>query len=135
MTAVVRDALPTGVIPAKAGTQCTEEQGSAISGAMPKQPCVYILASKRNGTLYIGVTSDLLNRTSLHKQDLIEGFTKRYGVHRLVYYEMHHTMPDAIRREKRCRLGQAKRRPNVGGGDRHCCVGSSLTLDPTYMRA
>ena len=68
---------------------------------MPKQPCVYILASKRNGTLYIGVTSDLPQRTTLHKQDLIEGFTKRYGVHRLVYYEMHHTLPEAIGREKR----------------------------------
>jgi putative endonuclease len=68
---------------------------------MPKQPCVYILASKRNGTLYVGVTGQLLARTCLHKQDLIHGFTKRYGVHRLVYYEIHHTMPDAIRREKR----------------------------------
>jgi putative endonuclease len=68
---------------------------------MPRQPAVYILASKRNGTLYVGVTSDLPNRTTLHKQDLIEGFTKRYGVHRLVYYEMHLTMPEAIRREKR----------------------------------
>lgn len=68
---------------------------------MLKTPCVYILASKRNGTVYIGVTSDLPNRTSLHKQDLIAGFTKRYGVHRLVYYEMHHTMPEAILREKR----------------------------------
>ena len=65
-----------------------------------KQPCVYILASKRDGILYIGVTSNLANRVSLHKQDLIEGFTKRYGVHLLVYYEMHRTMPDAIRREK-----------------------------------
>jgi putative endonuclease len=68
---------------------------------MPKQPSVYILASKRNGTLYIGVTSNLLNRTALHKQDLIAGFTKRYGVHRLVYYEMHQTMEAAIVREKR----------------------------------
>ena len=68
---------------------------------MRKQPCVYMLANKRNGTLYIGVTSDLPNRTSLHKQDLIEGFTNRYGVHRLVYYEMHDMMSDAIRREKR----------------------------------
>jgi putative endonuclease len=59
-----------------------------------------MLASKRNGTLYIGVTSDLFLRTGLHKQDLIEGFTKRYGVHRLVYYEMHQSMPEAIRREK-----------------------------------
>jgi putative endonuclease len=66
----------------------------------PKQPCVYILASERDGVLYIGVTSNIANRVSLHKQDLIEGFTKRYGVHLLVYYEMHHTMPEAIRREK-----------------------------------
>ena len=68
---------------------------------MPKQPCVYILASERNGTLYIGVTSNLFHRAALHKQDLIAGFTKRYGVHLLVYYEMHHTMPEAIGREKR----------------------------------
>ncbi len=65
-----------------------------------KTPSVYILASKRNGTLYTGVSSDLAQRISLHKQDLIEGFTKKYQVHMLVYYEMHHTMPNAIRREK-----------------------------------
>ena len=65
-----------------------------------KQPCVYILASKRDGVLYIGGTSDLCNRVSLHKQDLIEGFTKKYGVHILVYYETHRTMSAAIRREK-----------------------------------
>jgi len=67
---------------------------------LDKQPCVYILASKRNGILYVGVTSNLFERVNLHKQDLIEGFTKTYGVHMLVYYEMHQTMPDAIRREK-----------------------------------
>ncbi len=67
---------------------------------LDKQPCVYILASKRDGILYIGVTSNLFERVTLHKQDLIEGFTKKYGVHMLVYYEMHQTMPDAIRREK-----------------------------------
>ena len=65
-----------------------------------KTPCVYILASKRNGTLYTGVTSDLANRVSLHKQRLIEGFTKKYGVHMLVYCETQHLMPAAIRREK-----------------------------------
>ena len=65
-----------------------------------KQPCVYTLASKRNGTLYIGVTSDLYGRMAEHKQGLIEGFTKKYGVTLLVYYEMHETMEDAIRREK-----------------------------------
>lgn len=66
-----------------------------------KQPCVYILASKRNGVLYTGVTSDLFDRVAIHKQDLIEGFTKKYGVHRLVYYEMHDTMDEAILRETR----------------------------------
>jgi putative endonuclease len=65
-----------------------------------KAPCVYILASKRNGTLYAGVTSDLFGRMVQHKQGLIEGFTKRYKVHHLVYYEMHEVMPNAIRREK-----------------------------------
>src|SRR6188474_2016910 len=65
-----------------------------------KRPCVYILASKRDGVLYIGVTSDLSNRVSLHKQDLIEGFTKKYGVHILVYYETHHSIAYAIRRRK-----------------------------------
>jgi putative endonuclease len=101
VTVVVRDALPTDVIPAEAGTQYTEQRVAAINGSMAKQPCVYILASKRNGTLYIGVTSDLFIRVGTHKQDLIEGFTKRYGVHRLVYYEMHETMEAAILREKR----------------------------------
>jgi putative endonuclease len=67
---------------------------------MHKQPAVYILASKPNGTLYIGVTSDLLKRAWEHKNDLVEEFTKRYGVHRLVYYELHEDMVSAIRREK-----------------------------------
>jgi putative endonuclease len=65
-----------------------------------KTPYVYILTSKRNGTLYVGVTSDLAHRMVQHKQGLIEGFTKRYKVHHLVYYEMHETMPEAVRREK-----------------------------------
>jgi putative endonuclease len=67
---------------------------------MSKQPAVYILASGRNGTLYIGVTSDLLKRVWEHKNDLLEGFTKRYGVDRLVYYELHEDMVSAITREK-----------------------------------
>ena len=67
---------------------------------MPKQPVVYILARERNGTLYIGVTSDLQQRVWEHKNDLVEGFTKRYGVHRLVYYELHNDMVSAISREK-----------------------------------
>ena len=67
---------------------------------MPRQPCVYLLASKRNGTLYVGVTSDLLGRIWQHKNDLAEGFTKRYGVHMLVWFEIHETMESAIAREK-----------------------------------
>jgi putative endonuclease len=66
----------------------------------PKQPAVYILASGRNETLYIGVTSDIVTRISAHKQNLIDGFTKRYNVHSLVYFEFYADMPTAIRREK-----------------------------------
>jgi putative endonuclease len=66
-----------------------------------KQPCVYILASKRNGTLYIGVTSGLINRIWQHKNNLVEGFSQKYNVHLLVYYEFHETMENAIIREKR----------------------------------
>jgi putative endonuclease len=66
-----------------------------------KQPAVYILASRMNGTLYIGVTSDLVQRVREHKNDLVEGFTRRYGVHRLVWYELHDTMEAAILQEKR----------------------------------
>lgn len=65
-----------------------------------KQPCVYLLASQRNGTLYIGVTSDIVKRVWEHKNDAAEGFTKRYTVHTLVWYEMHETMESAITREK-----------------------------------
>ncbi|MDE2366488.1 MAG: GIY-YIG nuclease family protein [Betaproteobacteria bacterium] len=67
---------------------------------MNRSPAVYILASKRNGTLYIGVTSDLVKRVWEHKHDLVEGFTRKYGVHKLVYFEMHHEITEAIRREK-----------------------------------
>ena len=67
---------------------------------MVRQPAVYVLASKRNGTLYIGVTNDLQRRVWEHKNDLVEGFTKRYGVHRLIYYELYEDMVSAITREK-----------------------------------
>ena len=68
---------------------------------MEKQPAVYILANKRNGTLYVGVTSDLVKRVWQHKNSLVEGFTKRYGIHQLVWYELHGTLESAIQREKR----------------------------------
>ncbi len=66
-----------------------------------KRPCVYILASQRNGTLYVGATSDLARRVFEHKEEAIEGFTKDHGVHNLVFYEFHETMNDALTREKR----------------------------------
>ena len=65
-----------------------------------KQPAVYILASQRNGTLYIGVTSDLIKRIWEHKNELVEGFTQKYKVHQLVYFEQHQDMLAAITREK-----------------------------------
>ena len=65
-----------------------------------KQPAVYILASKRNGTLYIGVTGDLVTRVWEHRNDVVGGFTRRYRVHRLVWYELHGDMIAAITREK-----------------------------------
>ena len=68
---------------------------------MEKQPCVYLLASSRNGTLYCGVTSDLVQRIWQHREHLAEGFTKRYDVIRLVWYELHPTMESAIQRERR----------------------------------
>ncbi|MEO8342354.1 MAG: GIY-YIG nuclease family protein [Gallionella sp.] len=64
------------------------------------QPAVYILASKRNGTLYIGVSSDLVKRIWQHKDHQTDGFTKRYNVHLLVYFELHADMLAAITREK-----------------------------------
>ena len=67
---------------------------------MDKQPAIYILASDRIGTLYVGVTSDLIGRTWQHREHVVDGFTKRYGVTRLVWYELHDTMETAIAREK-----------------------------------
>lgn len=66
-----------------------------------KHPCVYILASRRNGTLYVGVTSDLVRRVFEHRSGTVSGFTRTYGVHCLVFAEFHDTMTDAITHEKR----------------------------------
>ncbi len=70
-------------------------------GIVNRQPAVYILTNKRNGTLYIGVTSDLVKRVWEHKNSMVVGFTKRYKVHQLVWYELHESMESAILREKR----------------------------------
>ena len=65
-----------------------------------RQACVYILAGDRNGTLYTGVTSNLVARIWQHRNDVVEGFSHRYQVHKLVWYEMHESMDSAILREK-----------------------------------
>lgn len=67
---------------------------------MTKQPAVYLLASQRNGTLYLGVTSSLIGRIWQHRQHVAEGFTQKYSVTQLVWYEIHETMESAILREK-----------------------------------
>ena len=67
---------------------------------MPKTYYVYILASRRNGTLYVGVTSNLVRRIYQHRNDEVDGFSKRYGVHTLVYFEPHTSAEAAITREK-----------------------------------
>ncbi|MEH0671465.1 GIY-YIG nuclease family protein [Vibrio owensii] len=74
---------------------------------MDKTPCVYILTSKNNSVLYIGVTSQLAQRIWQHKNGVVEGFTKKYNVHKLVYFELFEDMATAINREKR--LKQWKR--------------------------
>ncbi len=73
---------------------------------MEKQPCVYLLASGRNGTLYVGVTSDLIKRAFQHRNNLVDGFTKQYNIHNLVWYEVHERMESAILREKQIKKWQ-----------------------------
>jgi putative endonuclease len=76
--------------------------------AWPPATRVYILASKRNGTLYTGVTSDLPRRVWEHKNHLVDGFTKKYDVNRLVYFEAHANPTTAIEREKRLKKWHRK---------------------------
>jgi len=75
---------------------------------MEKQPCVYILASQRNGTLYTGVTSNLSKRIWEHKNNAVDGFSKEHHVHMLVWYEIHQDMPAAIEREKQLKKWKRK---------------------------
>jgi putative endonuclease len=80
---------------------------------MERLPCVYLLASKRNGTLYTGVTSDLVKRVWEHKHHVVEGFTKKYNVNMLVWYEVHETVASAIQREKAIRNWKRSWKINV----------------------
>ena len=75
-----------------------------------KQPCVYILASRPNGTLYVGVTSGLVGRIWQHKNDVADGFSRKYGIHTLVWYELHDSMENAIFREKQLKAGSRQRK-------------------------
>ena len=77
---------------------------------MLKHPAIYILASQRNGTLYVGVTSNLIKRVWEHKTDQAQGFTSKYGVHLLVYYEILDSMDAAIAREKQLKAGSRTRK-------------------------
>jgi len=72
------------------------------------RPCVYLLASERNGTLYVGVTSDLVKRAWQHRNEVVDGFTEEYGVHLLVWFEQHETMESAILREKQIKKWKRK---------------------------
>ncbi len=76
------------------------ERSEGKGTQVDKQYCVYMLASRRNGTLYTGVTGDIVGRIWNHKNDVIESFTKRHGVHLLVWYEVHNDINAAIAREK-----------------------------------
>ena len=74
------------------------------------QPAVYIMATRRNGAIYTGVTSDLPKRVWEHREGVVEGFTKQYGCKLLVWYEVHSTMEYAIAREKQIKAGSRKRK-------------------------
>jgi putative endonuclease len=85
--------------------------GSSLRAkVMTKQPCVYIVASKRNGTLYAGVTSDLAKRAFEHREGLVQGFSSRYHCKILIWYELHATMIEAITREKQIKAGSRARK-------------------------
>jgi putative endonuclease len=86
-----------------------------------RQPAVYIVANRRNGTFYVGVTSNLPQRAWLHRSGNVAGFTKRYGCKLLVWYELHSTMPNAIAREKQ-----------IKGGSRQKKLALIETLNPTW---
>ncbi|GAA5167499.1 GIY-YIG nuclease family protein [Viridibacterium curvum] len=82
-------------------------------GVREIRPCVYLLASERNGTLYVGVTSDLVKRVWQHRNEVIEGFSKQHAVHHLVWFEQHETMESAILREKQIKKWNRKWKLNL----------------------
>ena len=99
-----------------------------------KEPCAYILASKPNGTLYIGVTSNLIARLHQHRTNTIPGFTSRYAVHRLVHFEMCDTMEAAILREKQLKNWRRQWKINLieAGNPRWNDLATGLGFEPLH---
>jgi len=91
-----------------------------------KQPCVYMLASRQNGTLYVGVTSDLIKRVWQHKNDIVEGFTRQHGVHVLVWYEIHEKVEAEPHREKQSRMERSLLRPGRVSLERNAVTAGTL---------
>ena len=89
---------------------------------MEKYPAIYIMANKQNGTLYVGVTSNLIKRVYQHKSGLTPGFSQRYGCKTLVYYEIFEDMPNAIAREKQ-----------IKGGSREKKIFLIKSINPTWQ--
>ncbi len=77
---------------------------------MNKKGYIYILFNKKNGTLYVGVTSDLIKRIYEHKNKMIDGFTKKYAIDKLGYYEIYEDIESAIQREKQIKSGSRKKK-------------------------
>ncbi len=104
----------------------------SLNGMRNRQPCVYILASGFNGTLYIGVTSNLIGRLIQHREGAYEGFTKRHGIVRLVWFDMADTMESAIASEKRIKKWRRDWKMNLieGGNPKWEDLGVSLGLPP-----
>jgi len=90
---------------------------------------VYITASKRNGTLYIGVTSNLKKRIYEHKESLIDGFTKKYNVDKLVYFEMTNDINSAIQREKQLKKWKREWKINLIEKENPCWIDSYYNLE------
>jgi putative endonuclease len=106
-----------GVIPEFRGSEISGTQKEACQETCRKRTIaqmrdhvyfVYILASSRNGTLYVGVTNELVRRVQEHREGLVPGFTRKYAVKLLVYWELHHDINEAILREKRIKRWQRK---------------------------
>ena len=99
-----------------------------------KEPCAYILASKPNGTLYTGVTSNLIARLHQHRTNTISGFTSRYAVHRLVHFEMCDTMEAAILREKQLKNWRRQWKINLieAGNPRWNDLATDLGFEPLH---